>query len=131
MGLNNNGPDRPLAQWAVGFLGWAIANWMTLNYVLSPHTHTQSIQTINNCIFTYNNPIRAFTFENCISSYFTISKNYFINYIIPFYNTSNIPKLYFFPYYLKFLFYSFFLLFLFFSSFSSLSLSTSSTGHNR
>ena len=29
--------------------------------------------------------------ENTILSYFTISKNYFINYTIPFYNTPNIP----------------------------------------
>ena len=55
-------------------------------------------------------------------------KNYFINYTISFYNTSNIPKFYFFPFYLNILFYSFFLLFLFFFSFSSLSPSTSSTG---
>ena len=32
----------------------------------------------------------------CISSHFTIPKNYFINYTIPLYNTLNIPKFYFF-----------------------------------
>ena len=24
MSLNNNGPGCPLAQWAIGFLGWAV-----------------------------------------------------------------------------------------------------------
>ena len=33
----------------------------------------------------------AFTSENFISFYFTISKNYFINYVILFYNILNIP----------------------------------------
>ena len=35
--------------------------------------------------------LRAFVSGNTILSYFTISKSYFINYTIPFYNTSNIP----------------------------------------
>ena len=35
--------------------------------------------------------LRAFVSENIILSCFIISKNYFINYTIPFYNTSNIP----------------------------------------
>ena len=61
-----------------------------------------------------------------ILSYFTISKNYFINYTIPFYNIPNIPKLYFFFILFKYSFLILFLLFLFFSSFSSLSPSTSS-----
>ena len=78
--------------------------------------------------------IRVFIYQNSIPSYFTILKNYFINYTILFYNTPNIPKLYFFfPFYLNILFYSFFFflwLFLFFSSFSSLSPLTSSTSHN-
>ena len=52
-----------------------------------------------------------------ILSYFTISKNYFINYIIPFYNTPNIPKLYFFFILFKYSFLILFLLFLFFFSF--------------
>jgi len=34
--------------------------------------------------------IRAFTVGNAIIFYFTISKNYFINYTIPFYNIPNI-----------------------------------------
>ena len=33
----------------------------------------------------------AFTSENFITFYFTISKNYFINYVILFYNILNIP----------------------------------------
>ena len=61
-----------------------------------------------------------------ILSYFTISKNYFINYTISFYNIPNIPKLYFFFILFKYSFLILFLLFLFFSSFSSLSPSTSS-----
>ena len=36
-------------------------------------------------------PIRAFTYQNFISSYFTILKSYFINYTIQFYNTLSIP----------------------------------------
>ena len=42
--------------------------------------------------------------ENAILSYFTIPKSYFINYIIPFYNTPNIPKLYYFTILLKYYF---------------------------
>ena len=37
----------------------------------------------------------ASTIGNSISSYFTISKSHFINYIIQFYNTPNIPTFYF------------------------------------
>ena len=36
------------------------------------------------------NTVRAFPSNNSIIFYFTISKNYFINYAIPFYNTLNI-----------------------------------------
>ena len=39
--------------------------------------------------------IRALALGNVTLSYFTISKSYFINYTIPFYNTPNIPKFYF------------------------------------
>ena len=35
--------------------------------------------------------LRAFPSDNFILVYFIISKNYFINYTIPFYNTLNIP----------------------------------------
>ena len=41
--------------------------------------------------------IRASLIGNDMPSYFTISKSYFINYTIPFYNTPNIQKFYFFP----------------------------------
>ena len=58
--------------------------------------------------------------ENVILSYFTIPKNYFINYIIPFYNTSNIQKLYYFTvllkYYFLIFFYYFFPTIIFFSN---------------
>ena len=40
-------------------------------------------------------------------------KSYFINYTIPFYNISNILKLYFFPFYLNILFYLFILIYYF------------------
>ena len=69
--------------------------------------------------------IRVFIMVFSILPYFTILKSYFINYIIPFYNTSNIPKLYFFILF-KYSFLIFFLPFLFFYFFSSLSPSTSS-----
>ena len=53
--------------------------------------------------------LRASASVNAISSHFTILKSYFINYTIPFYNTLNIPKFFFFfPFYLNILFYSFF-----------------------
>ena len=42
--------------------------------------------------------VRAFTTRNVILSYFIIPKNYFINYIISFYNISNIPT-FIFQYY--------------------------------
>ena len=74
-----------------------------------------------------NNMVRASAAGFYIPSYFIISKSNFINYTIPFYNTSSILKLYYFIILLKYFFNIFFLLFLFFSSFS-LSLSTSSTG---
>ena len=45
-----------------------------------------------------------------ILSYFTIPKNYFINYTIPFHNTPNIPKLYYFTILLKY----YFLIFLYY-----------------
>ena len=46
--------------------------------------------------------LRAFAMENWILSYFTISKNYFINYTILFYNTPNIPIFIFLLYSLKY-----------------------------
>ena len=42
--------------------------------------------------------------QNTIPSYFTILKSYSINYTIPFYNTSNLPKLYYFTILLKYYF---------------------------
>ena len=69
--------------------------------------------------------IRAFTIENVITSYFTISKSYFINYTISFYNTHNIPKLYYFTILLKYYFliflYYFFPTFIFFFKFNNYS----------
>ena len=53
-----------------------------------------------------------------ILSYFTIPKSHFINYTIPFYNTLNLPKLYYFTILLKYYFliflYYFFPTFIFF-----------------
>ena len=45
--------------------------------------------------------LRAFSFGNSIIFYFIISKNYFINYTIPFYNTPNISIFYFTIQYIK------------------------------
>ena len=59
--------------------------------------------------------LRALTSENCIPSYFIISKNCFINYTIPFYNIPNILKLYIFPILFK---YSFLFLYFYHFSFS-------------
>ena len=61
--------------------------------------------------------LRGFPFEISIIFYFTISKSYFINYTIPFYNTPNIPKLYYFTILLKYYFFNLFLLLLFQPSF--------------
>ena len=61
--------------------------------------------------------------ENVILSYFIISKNYFINYTIPFYNTLNIPKLYYFTILLKYYFliflYHFFPIVIFYFKFNN------------
>ena len=62
------------------------------------HTHTRVVA------------IRASPTSFAIPSYFTIPKSYFINYIIPFYNTPNIPKLYYFTILLKY----YFLIFLYY-----------------
>ena len=64
----------------------------------------------------YHHTFRASASRNAISSHFTIPKSYFINYTIPFYNTHNIPKFYFFPILFK---YS--ILFILFSLISHLS----------
>ena len=48
--------------------------------------------------------LRASVLKNATLSYFTIPKNYFINYTIPFYNTPYIPKLYYFTFSLKYYF---------------------------
>ena len=54
--------------------------------------------------------IRASASKNAMLSYFTISKSYFINYTIPFYNTLYIQKLYYFIFSLKY----YFLIFLYY-----------------
>ena len=56
--------------------------------------------------------VRASALKNAILSYFIIPKSYFINYTIPFYNTSYIPKLYYFTFSLKYYFFNLSLLFL-------------------
>ena len=58
--------------------------------------------------------LRALVSGNAILSHFTISKSYFINYTIPIYNTSNIPKFYFAILHIKLIFY---IIFFFFSNF--------------
>ena len=58
----------------------------------------------------FNPTIRASPTGFAISSYFTIPKSYFINYIISFYNTLNFPKLYYLTILLKY----YFLIFLYY-----------------
>ena len=67
---------------------------------------------------------KAFSSGNSILFYFTISKSYFINYTIPFYNTLNIPNSIFFATLFK---YSFLFFFYYFSYSSSSSLPPSSS----
>ena len=59
---------------------------------------------------------RALASGNATLSHFTISKSYFINYTIPFYNTPNIPKFYFAILHIKLIFY---IIIFFFPIFSS------------
>ena len=63
---------------------------------------------------------KSIRLKNATLSYFTISKSYFINYTISFYNTSYIPKLYYFTFSLKYYFliflYYFFPIITFFSA---------------
>ena len=60
----------------------------------------------------FTTSVRASALKNAIISYFTISKSYFINYTIPFYNTPYIQKLYYFTFSLKYYFFNLSLLFL-------------------
>ena len=64
-----------------------------------------SITPSCNCKKIYHCATVAFTSRISILSYFTIPKNFFINYTIPFYNTSNISKLYYFTILLKYYFF--------------------------
>ena len=60
----------------------------------------------------YKVSVRASALKNVTLSYFTISKSYFINYTIPFYNTPYIQQLYYFTFSLKYYFFNLSLLFL-------------------
>ena len=53
-------------------------------------------------LFIYFYILRASILKNATLSYFIISKSYFINYTIPFYNTPYIQKLYYFTFSLKY-----------------------------
>ena len=65
---------------------------VTVNHLLNQKTKRKENwpfskkEKENNDLYT----VRAFPSDNSIIFYFTISKNYFINYAIPFYNTLNI-----------------------------------------
>ena len=52
--------------------------------------YVKAIQSIIRLDSRLDSIVRASTMVNVIVFYFTISKNYFINYIIPFYDTPNI-----------------------------------------
>ena len=54
--------------------------------------------------FFEHTTLKSIHILNSYSIIFTILKSYFINYIIPFYNTPNIPKLYYFTILLKYYF---------------------------
>ena len=71
--------------------------------------------------------VRALASGNATLSHFTISKSYFINYTIPFYNTPNIPKFYFAILHIKIIYLHNKLYFWFFSNFFLLLSSTSIT----
>ena len=71
--------------------------------------------------------VRALASENATLSHFTISKSYFINYTISFYNTPNIPKFCFSILHIKILYLHNKIYFLFFSNFFLLLSSTSIT----
>ena len=60
----------------------------------------------------FGHHLKASALKNATLSYFTISKSYFINYTIPFYNTPYIQKLYYFTFSLKYYFFNLSLLFL-------------------
>ena len=60
--------------------------------------------------FGVNDLSKSIRSKNTTLSYFTISKSYFINYTISFYNTTYIPKLYYFTFLLKY----YFLIFLYY-----------------
>ena len=66
--------------------------------------------------------LRVLASGNDTLSHFTISKRYFINYAIPFYNTPNIPKFYFTILHIKIIYLHnkiYFFFFCFFPIFSS------------
>ena len=71
--------------------------------------------------------VRALASGNATLSHFTISKSYFINYTIPFYNTPNIPKFYFAILHFKIIYLHNKIYFWFFSNFFLLLSSTSIT----
>ena len=71
--------------------------------------------------------VRALASGNATLSHFTISKSYFINDTIPFYNTPNIPKFYFDILHIKIIYLHSKIYFWFFSNFFLLLSSTSIT----
>ena len=71
--------------------------------------------------------LKALASGNATLSYFSISKNYFINYTIPFYNTSNIPKFYFTILHIKIIYLRNKIYFFFFSFFFNFLLHLPST----
>ena len=86
------------------------------HFIVKKYLHQKMVYlTIANffaIVLQYNSKLRASVLKNAILSYFTIPKSYFINYTIPFYNTSYIQKLYYFTFSLKYYFFNFSLLFL-------------------
>ena len=88
--------------------------------LIASHTQTRSDRPVDNPKFVYEFIfllfttcfLRASALKNDTLSYFTITKSYFINYTILFYNTPYIQKLYYFTFSLKYYFFNLSLLFL-------------------
>ena len=94
----------------------------TINYYIYHTLHSGVIFTVifNRILLHVRSTcFLASTLKNATLSYFIISKSYFINYTIPFYNTPYIQKLYYFTFSLKYYFCNLSLLFLSYHHFFS------------
>ena len=90
------------------------------DYKIRLHHYTTHMLNFPVKQFGVNDLSKSIRSKNSTLSYFTISKSYFINYTISFYNTPYILKLYYFTFLLKYYFliflYYFFPIITFFST---------------